>query len=85
MLPKANRLRQNKDFSKIYKRGNRHSGKDLVLRGLRRSGKPEVLNALVPTRVGISIGKKVSKQAVERNRLKRLIRAAIRELLPKIK
>ena len=85
MLPKANRLRRNQDFSKIYKRGNRYLGKDLVLRALRRQEKPEVWNAILPTRVGISIGKKVSKHAVERNRLKRLIRAAMGELLPKVK
>ncbi|MEM9539492.1 MAG: ribonuclease P protein component [Cyanobacteria bacterium P01_E01_bin.42] len=39
---------------------------------------------LLPTRIGISIGKKVSKKAVIRNRIKRQIRAALRELLPQI-
>jgi ribonuclease P protein component len=37
---------------------------------------------LPPTQVGISIGRKVSKKAVIRNRIKRQIRLAIREMLP---
>lgn len=37
-----------------------------------------------PTRIGISISKKVSKKAVIRNRIKRQIRAACRTLLPRI-
>jgi ribonuclease P protein component len=40
--------------------------------------------ALVPTRLGISVSQKVSKKAVSRNRIKRLIRVAFRELLPQI-
>jgi ribonuclease P protein component len=36
----------------------------------------------VPTCIGISIGLKVSKKAVIRNRIKRQIRAAMQELLP---
>lgn len=35
-----------------------------------------------PTRIGISIGLKVSKRSVVRNRIKRQIRAAIRQFLP---
>jgi ribonuclease P protein component len=88
MLPKANRLRQNKDFIKVYEKGIRRSGSDLVLRALRYSkkitDKAESLKSAKPVRVGISIGKKVSKQAVVRNRLKRQIRAAMLQLLPRI-
>ena len=91
MLPKANRLRRNKDFSKVYQKGLRQKGPDLVLRALfhrpknSETDKAEGAKTAPPTRVGISIGKKVSKHAVVRNRLKRQIRAAIRALLPKIK
>lgn len=35
-----------------------------------------------PTRIGITVSTKVSKRAVVRNRIKRRIRAALRELLP---
>lgn len=37
-----------------------------------------------PTCIGISISQKVSKRAVIRNRIKRQIRAAFRQLLPRI-
>lgn len=37
-----------------------------------------------PTRIGISISQKVSKRAVVRNRIKRQIRAGLRQLLPKL-
>jgi len=36
------------------------------------------------TRIGISISQKVSKKAVVRNRIKRQIRAALRQLLPRM-
>lgn len=39
--------------------------------------------APLPTRIGISISQKVSKRAVIRNRIKRQIRAAMRQLLPR--
>jgi ribonuclease P protein component len=94
MLPKANRLRRNQDFSKVYEKGIRQNGPDLVLRALRSpqekadpnkaESQKTVKKTAKPTRIGISIGKKVSKQAAVRNRLKRQIRAAMRQLLPKI-
>ena len=37
-----------------------------------------------PTRFGISISRKVTKKATSRNRIKRQIRSALRQLLPKI-
>jgi ribonuclease P protein component len=45
---------------------------------------PETLRVNQPTRVGISISLKVSKKAVIRNRIKRQIRAGLREFLPRI-
>lgn len=91
MLPKANRLRRNKDFRKVYEKGLRQKGPDLVLRAFSHPqknsdrDKAQGRETAPPTRVGISIGKKVSKHAVVRNRVKRQIRAAMRALLPKIK
>lgn len=37
-----------------------------------------------PTRIGISVSQKVGKRAVVRNRIKRQIRAALRQLLPRL-
>ncbi|MBK4729500.1 ribonuclease P protein component [Oxynema sp. CENA135] len=45
---------------------------------------PEDSSPKLPTRMGISISQKVSKQAVIRNRIKRQLRGACRELLPRI-
>ena len=42
------------------------------------------LESYRPTRIGISIKKKVSNRAVVRNRIKRQIRAALRQILPYI-
>lgn len=42
------------------------------------------ISGVLPTRIGISIGRKVSKRAVVRNRIKRQIRAAARQLLPRL-
>jgi ribonuclease P protein component len=50
-----------------------------MLRALRRS-----MADPVPTRIGISISRKVSKHAVTRNRIERQIRSALRHLLPQI-
>jgi ribonuclease P protein component len=38
----------------------------------------------LPSRMGISISQKVSKRAVIRNRIKRQLKAAFRQLLPKV-
>ena len=83
-LPKANRLRHRHDFRKVYQQGKRCSGKYLVLRCIQNVsvGKGETL--LPPPQIGISISQKVSKKAVVRNRIKRQIRAIIRDFLPQL-
>jgi ribonuclease P protein component len=89
-LPQANRLKHWRDFQEVYQRGKRYSGSYLTLRSLSvmpksETGATEAEITLIPsTRIGISIGKKVSKKAVVRNRIKRQIRAAIREVLPQM-
>ena len=80
-MPKENRLRDWRDFRAVYSQGIRQNGFHLVLRALWAS-KLEQQLLLEPTRIGISISQKVSKKAVVRNRIKRQIRAAFRELLP---
>ena len=80
-LPKENRLRDRRDFRAIYSQGIRQNSLHLILRALSTS-KLEQKLLIEPTRLGISISQKVSKKAVVRNRIKRQIRAAFRELLP---
>lgn len=89
MLPQEHRLKHWRDFKAVYQKGIRRYGRHLTVRGLQL---PRVcsdklqLNPpdLPPTRIGISVSQKVSKKAVVRNRLKRQIRAALRQLLPRL-
>ena len=62
------RLRSSAQFDRVYQNGRRVAEKDLVLYFLAQ-GSPV-------TRVGISVNKKVGN-AVERNRVKRRIRAIV--------
>lgn len=79
-LPKVHRLRNWRDFRAVYEGEIRRYSPNLILRALSTAGNSK----LEPTKFGISIGKKVSKKAVVRNRIKRQIKGAIRELLPAI-
>lgn len=96
-LPKANRLRQRRDFSIVYQQGIRRRSSYLTLRALRRCRPPRAspLTTELPLspsqatspldpRIGISINLKVSKRAVVRNRIKRQLRSALRQLLPRL-
>ena len=77
MLPTINRLRKKKDFAKVYQRGYSYSSLLLWLKLLP--------NDLSYNRVGIVVSTKVSKKAVERNRIKRRLRALIKDYLSSIK
>lgn len=89
-LPKIHRLKRRQEFSSVYQSGLRRSTPHLTLRALRPKGaEPVADNACSPTRanvcpvrIGVSVSQKVSKRAVVRNRIKRQIRAAFRQLLP---
>lgn len=76
MLPKTNRLVKTKDFEKVFKQGRSFFTK---LMGVKILGGQAKNN-----RFGVIISAKVSKKAVERNRLKRQIREALRELNKKL-
>lgn len=94
-LPKVNRLKRQYDFSAVYQKGIRRRAGYLTLRALHRvrssprqgtEESSDFSNARreMPTRVGISISQKVSKRAVVRNRIKRQLRAGLRQLLPRV-
>jgi ribonuclease P protein component len=72
MLPRAERLTRRRDFGATYRRGRRWEHPLLTLY-IRRTA-PES-----PRRLGFSISKKVGK-AHERNRMKRRLREAMRQL-----
>ncbi len=80
MLATPYRLKKNREFSVVYCKGSRQSTKFLVLRTYRS----DITAQKKPIRIGFSISQKVSKRAVVRNRIKRQLRAACRQLLPEL-
>jgi len=80
MLATPHRLRKHNDFVTVYRQGSRQSTKFLALRAY----KSDANRAHSSVRIGFSISQKVSKRAVIRNRIKRRLRAACRQLLPEL-
>ncbi len=87
MIPKQNRLKKMKDFDILFKQGNFVPG-DLV-----NVKKWKIAPEKYPKRecskqdlkIGFVVGTKIHKGAVKRNRIKRQMRAVVRELLVKEK
>lgn len=77
MLPFKNRLTRKKDHEKVQKLGNFISLNNIAIKVLE--------NDLKETRVGIIVGLKYSKKAVERNQVKRIIREIIQPEIKKMK
>ncbi len=77
MLNLKNRIRLANDFKDILKNGKPFFCKNLYIKTKK--------NTLDNSRFGIIVSSKVSKKAVERNRLKRIIREIIKENLKNIK
>ena len=71
MFKKENRLTKKKDFDRIFRLGRASYNKILGVRALE--------NSLKKNRFGVIVSGKVSKKAVERNRLKRQIKAILKE------
>ena len=77
MLKKQNQLTKDKEFDNVFKNGKSSYDKAL--------GVKVMANKLNDSRFGILVSTKISKKAVERNRLKRQIREVIRLSLNEIK
>jgi ribonuclease P protein component len=73
-FPRAGRLRKHSDFERVYKQGRRHFSPHMTVFFLRRAA-----GALPEkgSRVGFTVGR-VLGGAVERNRIKRRLREAVR-------
>ena len=85
VLPKEMRLKGYKCFDYIHKSSKRYNGPSMTLKVSRSN--PNLINDDIPQsfyescRCAISISNKVSKKAVIRNRLRRLIHSHLRERL----
>jgi ribonuclease P protein component len=67
---KRRRLSRSAEFDRVFREGRSHASRYLVLHAFPRSEAPEG-----EPRLGVSVGRKVGG-AVERNRVKRLLREA---------
>lgn len=77
MLARCNRLKENKDFKGIFKKGKGLKEKFLFVK-IKNNGMD--LN-----RFGFIVSKKVSKKAVIRNKIKRRLREIIKARIAKMK
>ena len=90
-IPREHRLRKHAEFELVYRNGKRHFSRLLtafyLLRGERREknfSEAAEKDGMTPgCRVGITVGRVLGTSAV-RNRIKRRVRAAIREHLSRI-
>ena len=78
MLPKTNRLTKSREIHGVLRKGQGIRRKSLLL-------KIETQPKSSPPRFAVVVGRKVSKKATVRNRIKRQIRAALRHELGGIK
>jgi ribonuclease P protein component len=72
------RLSRSADFDRIYREGRSHASRWLVLYSFPRAGGPGE-----DPRLGVSVGRKVGG-AVERNRVKRVLREAFWAIAPEL-
>lgn len=77
MLPKENRLKKKRDFDVVFRKGRGFKNGFLFLKIAE--------NKLGISRFGFIIGKKLSKQATIRNRVRRRIAELVRLKLKKLK
>ncbi|HVB22849.1 MAG TPA: ribonuclease P protein component [Ktedonobacteraceae bacterium] len=75
-LKRAFRLRKSSEFLRVRQQGRSFTSRLLIL--------AYVANTSETTRVGFVISKRVSKHAVKRNYIKRLLSEVVRPLLPNL-
>ena len=73
-LSRVWRLRSNSDFQRVKQQGQSIASRLLIL-----AWHP---NEAAQLRIGFVVGKRISKRAVQRNYIKRLLGEAVRDVLP---
>jgi ribonuclease P protein component len=76
-FPRSARLLKHSDFDRVYKQGRRHFSSHLTVFYLRQANAP-VTSSDRGARIGFTVGR-VLGGAVERNRIKRRLREAVRQ------
>jgi ribonuclease P protein component len=76
MLKKTNRINTTRELQKVYRSGKTLHTPALVIKFAATPG--------TKSRVGLVVSKKISKKAVERNRIKRSVREQMRKILPEL-
>ncbi|MBI4059079.1 ribonuclease P protein component [Candidatus Microgenomates bacterium] len=77
MLPSQYRLNEKRDFDRVLKKGLMEQTSLFGLGYLK-------LTDNLPSRFGLIVSKRISKRAVDRNRIKRILRESLRHLLEKM-
>lgn len=80
-FPRSSRLLKHSSFEKVYKDGRRHFSPSMTFFYLLRSVPGATDSFAPPAQIGFTVGR-VLGGAVERNRIKRRVRAAVRLNLP---
>lgn len=75
-FPRAYRIRSGSTFSHVYRAGRRARGSVLIVVAAE--------NGLGHPRLGLSVGKKIWKSAVKRNRIRRVFRESFRLCAPEL-
>lgn len=85
-FPRSARLLRHADFERVYKQGRRHFSSSMTVFYMRRPAEQSV-NANAPSSSGLRIGFTVGRVlggAVQRNRMKRRLREAVRLSRPPV-
>ena len=77
MLPRKYKLKKDNDFKKVFKQGKNYQGDFIKIKVLK--------NDLEFSRFGLIVGLKISKKAIERNRIRRRLEEIVRLKLKQIK